>query len=375
MNALRRPRTQGFTLIELLASTALFAVLGAMLFQLVTGAMDLWTRGERIREVEERASAVLDLMAEDLRHSWSGWVGAGEQDARFLLDWRTEGGASAAQPGRHSVVLRFSRLLYEARSLAWLRHAGETPAAEGAASLAREEDPRTLRPTGGLAESLYASVWLAGDDLPILVRRVRTPLGGHGSLLEPDLIQQQDRLLTDALLLAERVLYFGVQAWAPSTVAWDLPGESNGERALTHWDSTRGQYAPGDPAFPFGKGPSSLDRDQDDMVPGAVLLELVIDPYEGNKRAPASLGEPLGEQASTLVLAGSGFGGDDSRPDHIWVDGEWMAVRDVSGRVVTVERGVRGTQAQAHEPGAPIRVGISYRRVVLLPGARQGLVR
>ena len=94
-------RTQrGFTLIELIASTALFAVLGTMLFQLITGAMDLWTRGERMRDLEERAAAVLDLMTDDLRHLWAGPLGVGEQEAgedgiSFIEGMRLLAGASA----------------------------------------------------------------------------------------------------------------------------------------------------------------------------------------------------------------------------------------------------------------------------------------
>ena len=81
-----RPQ-RGFTLIEVLAATALFAVLGTMLFQMVQGGMDLWGRGERVRDGEERATAVLDLLTEDLRHLWCGSGGRGEQPARFLVQW------------------------------------------------------------------------------------------------------------------------------------------------------------------------------------------------------------------------------------------------------------------------------------------------
>ena len=72
-------------------------------------------------------------------------------------------------------------------------------------------------PTGGLAESLYTLAVLPGQRLPSLVRRFRTPIGGEGSLLDPDLAERRDRLLQDAIVLADQVLYFGVSCWAPGT--------------------------------------------------------------------------------------------------------------------------------------------------------------
>jgi prepilin-type N-terminal cleavage/methylation domain-containing protein len=364
---------RGFTLIELLAATALFSVLGAMLFQMVTGAMDLWSRGERVRELEDRAGAVLDLLTEDLRHVWSGAAGAGEQEARFLLEWREDGGDGAPLPGRRSAVLRFTRVLHEARSVAWLRRAGERPAASEVATLVREEDPDLLRPTGGLAESLYATTILPGDVLPSLVRRVRTPVGGAGSLLDPLLVDREDRLLEDSLPLADRVLHLGVLAWAPASTVWEpLPG-ADGVPALDTWDSTRGLVPSGDVAFPFGVGPQSLLDGRDDMFPPVLRLELVLDPYADSGRAPNTLSEPVGDGATRLSLRRSGFGGDDRAPGFVWVEGEWMAVVSVDGKDLVVERGVRGTTPRAHDTGAAVRVGVAFRRVVTLPGAREGL--
>lgn len=368
----RRPRA-GFTLIELLASTALFAVLGAMLFQMVTGAMELWTRGERVRELEDRASAVLDLLSEDLVHLWCGAPGAGEQQARFLLEWRDDSEALSPLLGRRSAVLRFTRLLHEARSTGWLRRAGERPAAQSVATLVRSQDPALLLPTEGLAESLYATVVLPGDGLPSLVRRVRTPVGGTGSLLRPELLAQEDRLLEQATTLADRVLHLGLLAWGPATTVWSDAGGQTGVPALDSWDSTRGLVPPQDERFPYGVGPESLLDGRDDIFPPALMIELVLDPYTDAGRAPNALAEPVGVAATTLQLRRAGLGGDQRAPEHVWVDGEWMAVRSLDGRTAVVERGARGSTAVPHEAGASVRVGVSFRRVVRIPAARQGL--
>lgn len=368
------PRPPGFTLIELLAATALFTVLGAMLFQVVSGALDLWTRGERLRELEERAEAVLELVTEDLRHLWCGPVGAGEAQGRLLIDWREEreaGASAGGSGGRRSSVLRFSRLLHESRQSPWLRRAGETAAAEGVADLLGEADPASLRPTGGLAESLYATARLPGQSLPALLRRVRTPIGGAGSLLEPGLPAREDDLLAAALVLAPDVLHFGVLAWGPETTVWESGPAAPGAPALAAWDSTRALVPPGDASFPYGLSPASLFDGRDDLFPVALRVDLVLESGSGGGGAPARLGEPMGPESTRLTLAAA-LGGESREPDLVWIDGEWLAVTAHDGRILTVERGLRGTLAAAHDEGARVRIGQLFQRVIRLPAARAG---
>jgi len=207
------------------------------------------------------------------------------------------------------------------------------------------------------------------------VRRVRTPVGGAGSLLAPELIERGDRLLIDAVPLAERVLYMGVRCWGPDTTIWEASEDISGVPALMTWDSTRGLTAVGEQAFPFGRGPDSAGRDFDDMYPPAVLLELVLDPYESAARASAALAEPAGQSATHLLLTRSSLGGDDRQPDHLWIDGEWVRLLELDGRRAKVERGVRGTLAAEHDALTPVRVGQTFRRVVRLPSARENYER
>lgn len=363
----------GFTLVEVLAATALFAVLGLMLFQLVQGAMAVQGRGERMADLEERANAVLDLLAEDLRHTWCGVGGAVEQEARFLCSGRSAqlstGGAQ-----QFTTLLRFTRLLHEARSLAWLRRAGDVPAAQGVASLARVEDPRTLQPTGGLAESLYTTALFPGAQVPSLVRRAATPIGGPDSLLRPQLALQEDRLLEGALRLAEGVLYFGVSGWAPGTTVWEVV-DGSGTPASTVWDSTRALIAPGDPDFPYGRHAESLLDGRDDLFPAAVRITLVLDPFlvsgsSGGIGAPGRLGAEVSAETTRLELRGALRTGDERAPDMLWVDGEWMAVQAQDAQGYTVARGVRGTQPQPHAAGTEVRYGVTFQRVVRLPASR-----
>lgn len=364
----RSPSARGFTLIEVLAATALFAVLGTMLFQIVRGAMDVWSSGERSRELHDRASGALDALAADLRALWPGLPGAAEQDSRLLCTWRQE----KAQDGTvYSVpVLRFARVCHEARTSFALRHAGDVVGAEVAAERLTGQDPRRLLPTGGLAESLYTLAVLPGQRVPSLVRRFRTPIGGEGSLLEPELPEMRERMLQGATVLADQVLYFGIDFWAPGTTHWDQAPDAMGRSSRPMWDSTRGLIPSDDPGFPFGRGPESLLDGSDDMFPVRVRLTLVLDEAAG-PAAGGTLAEPVGPETQRIELASTGFLREQAAPDAVLVDGEWMRVTGMDGRALRVERGIRGTQAVGHQDGARVRAGTTFERVLELPAARE----
>lgn len=361
-------RQRGFTLIEVLAATALFAVLGTMLFQIVRGAMNIWSSGERSRELHDRASAALDALAIDLRDLWPGLTGAAEQDSRFLCSWREEGATGG--PAFTVPVLRFARVCHEARTLSWLRRAGDVAGAQDAAELLTGQESKDLLPTGGLAESLYTLAVLPGQHLPSLVRRFRTPIGGQGSLLDAGLPEQRERMLKGAIVLADQVLYFGVACWAPGTTHWDKPPDATGVAAPVVWDSTRGLLPPEDPGFPFGRGPASLLDGSDDLFPRRVRLTLVLDDSAGDT-AGGALAEAVSAESKRIVLASTTFLREQAAPDHVLVEGEWMKVTDLDGRTLSVVRGVRGTTAVSHADGAKVRAGATFERVLELPAARE----
>ena len=361
-------RARGFTLIELLAATALFAVLGTMLFQIVRGAMDIWSSGERSRELHDRASAALDAIATDLRDVWPGLPGAAEQDSRFLLTWRQEGPPGG--PTYTVPLLRFARVCHEARALGWLRRAGDVAGAEQAAERLTGQASQELLPTGGLAESLYTLAMQPDQRLPSLVRRFRAPIGGAGSLLDGELGDQRDRMLEGAIVLADQVLYLGVACWGPGTTEWDAPRNSADTGALWTWDSTRGLVPPGDAAFPYGVGPASLLDGRDDVFPRRVRLTLVLDDSAGDT-AGGALAEPVTSESTRIELASTTFLREQGAPDAVLVEGEWMRVKARDGRVLTVERGARGTTAAPHADGATVRAGLTFERVVELPAVRE----
>lgn len=343
---------RGFTLVELLAASALFAVLALLLFQMVGSATSVWTTGERNREAADRAQAVLDLAATDLRHLWPGLRSAGEQEARLLCTWREDDADGDGIPELRVAALRFTRVLHESRNLPWLRAAGDRAGGQRASALLVAEDPAELIPTGGLGESLYTQAVVPGDALPTLFRRVRSRAGGEGSLVAEDLLDRREKLLDEAVALADGVLHFGAHFEAAGAA-----------EPVPVWDSTRALLDAVDDGFPWAVGPGSLWDGRDDVFPELVTLELVLD----DGVVAGRLAEPLTDRATTAVLSSGDLPGD---VEALLVDREWLAVVRRDGPRITVERGFRGSVAAAHAVGAQVRVGQTFRRSVRLPASR-----
>lgn len=373
-----RRAARGFTLIELLLATALFAMLSLLMFRIASDAAEVWNDGERNRVLNQRADAAFALLSDDLRHTWAGVPGAAEQGARFVvLPRREELGDDERPRPRVSDGLAFTRLLHEQREAAWLRRAGDRAGAEGTTSLLGEPDADLLRPTAGLAETLVFTTLLPGDGLPSLMRVVRTPIGGARPLTDPDEWTRLDRLLPDALPIADDVLFFGVECWRPGADAWSAdeyepPAETSDDAAppeplfaARRWDSTRA-LAPG---LPGHVGEDSLWDGRDDAFPSLVRLTLAF----GAGLLSGRLGESMGVDDRRLVVDEVRFLRDDEeRAEYVLVDHEWMRLLDagVGSREFVVERGARGTVAAPHDEGATVRVGRTFRRVVSLPAAR-----
>jgi len=367
----RCARPAGFTLLELLLATSLFALLGTLLFQVTRSAMDLWVEGERDRDLHDRASTALEVVAEDLRHAWLGHPGASVQDARLLCSMREQDLDGDGVAELRAPVLRFTRLCHEARALDWLRHAGDAPGGRGVATLDAADADAALQPTGGLAESLYTLALVDGQELPVLFRRFRSPIDRDGSLTAPGLVGRSDRLLQDGIAIAHGVLHFGVELWGPDTTRWsDAPGGVP-DVALRTWDSTRGVVPPHDPSFPYGVGSASYEDPRDDLFPSRIRLVLELDPGSGAGR----LAEAVGADATRVTLSSARLFQGAREPDFVLVDHEWMRLVSRDGRRLRVERGARGSPAVGHDLAAPVRVGRRLERVVALPAARAGVRR
>lgn len=364
-------RRRGFTLIELLAAIAVFSVLAAMLFQMLKGGLDVWTTGEGQREAVEKASAVLDTVAWELRmQAAPHHIPGGAPVARLLVDWHAYDLDADGRDETQVQWLRFVRALPEERTDPSLRAAGDLPGAtEVSTDLARDLEAGARRAPAGLAEILYAAVAepRKGRDPArlSLVRAFRAPPGGSGSLFEDPSLDDPACLLDLGAVVVDGVLHFGVEL------------EGHDGRWTTVWDSTRGTLLDevGANRFLLAAGPSSLEHPEDDVFPRRVRLVLVLERDEDAAQRIRLL-EPLGKQTqrlrvdSTRAVAapGRGRGGGSVL---VKVGGEWMRVLEKGTGWLRVERGVLGSAPSDHPAGASVHLGRRFERTLRLPVARR----
>ena len=146
-------------------------------------------------------------------------------------------------------------------------------------------DPTSLRPTGGLAESLYTLANRKGAPLPALTAR-RAHAGRRRALAaRPDAGRaERTASLADAVPAADDVPLLR-RGSSGARARRRGPSEDG---ALTAWDSTRGLHPARRPGLPFGVGPASWSDPSDDIWPRLVRLTLVLDRAQGAASAGSS---------------------------------------------------------------------------------------
>jgi prepilin-type N-terminal cleavage/methylation domain-containing protein len=362
----RPVRDGGFTLTEVLVAVAIFAVLSTMLFSLVGTSLSLFRDGERSRELYEVGPGILDSIAEDLRGLASGGLRTERSaDLLFVLDRDEE----------KRTRLRFVRTLGRDAADGQFRTAGTGAKPTEVIDLrsdALAAEERRLRATGGFVEVAYAFRPMldeAGKAIPgtlELVKGIRSPIGGNDSLFAADF----DASVAGGLALfpiVDGILHFEAACWGPETRSWDASAQSGGAESV--WDSSRGRLRD----FRWYAGEASEKDPRDDVFPRRVRLSLVLD-RPGDRAAGTFLSRALGSGESTLNaddakrLPAAG----DPEP-WIKVGSEWIRVgaRGAGNEVRLVERGGRGTLAERHEPGSPIRVGIAFESVIEISSPRE----
>ncbi len=392
--------------MELTVAMSLLVILGGGLVTLLGQGVRIWNTAENRGKAYEEARAVLDRVAEDLRsvvarnHSTDGddWV-------RFISD--------ADPQGRQR--LRFVRTVSGEAADPLLREGGRflsvrTPAVCDGKNDAEEAAQGLLAAPGGLQEILYAadprpggrSVW----------RGSRSPVGGADSLfvdenLEPrptprDVKKSAPVAKTDdptaapvglaeavavydgplarvAAPIADNVLFLGFSFWTPRTNTW-LPtptlkdpkgGQPSGPTPW--WDSTRGLLdLPGSAGeFVWARKAGSLDDPRDDVFPELVEITVVVN--DRNEPLGAMLSEDMNEAAKSIPLTREVELPEDPRDRFVLVDDEWIEIESATGAQLEVKaqgRGARFTKPARHDRGARVVVGLTFRRVIEVPGFR-----
>lgn len=376
----RVARLAGYTLLEVLVAATLLVLMGAGLLTLLNQGVRIWRTSENRGLAYERARAVLDRVAEDLR---AAIVRApGSQDAgwvRFVAD---------AGPGGRQRV-RFLRATASETSDSLLREGGKsllerTPAvADGIADRAEAEAGLLAAPAGSM------EVFYMFDPAPggtALWRAFRTPAGGPGSLFIDRNVSEAAReepaeeafLAAFASRISGELLYVGFRFWGPTTNTWDeVPplaeaSETRESGPTSWWDSTRALLdLPGEPGlFSWRRVSGSLGDPTDDIFPERVEVTVVA---RGEyARAEVRLEAPLGEKDEAIRIAGP-FELPEDPPDRfVRIDDEWIRIESSAPGALVVARGGRGerwTQPAKHEAGALVESGATFRRIVEIPSA------
>ncbi len=370
----------GFTLVELLVVMGLLGILGALLLQLFSGGLEIWSRGEAIRALLEQGASVADLAASDLeriRGSGDGPTVRGRLLAAPIrvkgVDWK--GGEFPAWRFLRSTSPRERA----AAPASWTRGkqekkgtTGEPGAEGGPPPASRESEGDTaleiLFPFASRYESLEPGVYLSlrrglvpgKEASPYHPWFSSTPFPSLGALLD------QTQEVTDGLI------YFSLRFWAQDTQDWDSDPSEGG--AQVWWDSTRGGGTLDAPGGGCGLdlGPWSLKVPWDDVFPRALLLEFVLDQPPGEARCAVTR-EPLeaAGKGPLWVDYPERLGWKASEGGYVKIEGEWIRYRELRGATLLgLTRGVRGTKAAAHPAGKRIHVGWTVRRVIPLSQPR-----
>jgi len=368
----RAARTSGLTLVELVVAAGLAALLFVALFALLDDFLSLWRRSEERRALAEETSGVLELLASDLAGPEAGrrgdflceWVSfdtdgdgikesiwprlrlvrsASPAELQRLLG-ASPGPASAAAPGDEPVrpegLLEVIWTVLPAR--AGSAGAGPTGTTESTAvdrdALAEGflwRGERIFGPDRGPDVSFFSDRYLA---------RSGAPRPGSVHEVSGGILWLGLRLATQTSLIHER-WNLGAE---PGDVAasWDAWSRGRPDPAAHYWNEPS-------PDVPPARGRPALPR--------RVRLELELE-HAGDLKRRTRLAAALETKGSSLrVLDGRRLPEPGA---HVLVDSEWMELLSVSGEVVSVRRGARGTNPAAHAAGALVHHGRSAVREV-----------
>lgn len=369
-----RPGSGGFTIVELLLATMLLTLLMVAVFGLIDGSVRLWRKSETRRNLTEQATGVMELLSHDFRSLQGGERGD------LLVEYTafdTDG------DGLRETIWPRIRLVRQASEAEIERLAtqGTLPADEEAgvdeAAVLPPEGEQEAPPEGGtfdpdeapgpaLIEVCWVVVPVGGRREPdaraegLLYRGARRLVraGDPDSFFSNGFVRQSgmprlDQLdeVTGGLLWLQPLfatqtsivhegfeLGDGLEDAASSWDAWNL---ARPDTTLHAWNE------------PGAGMPQAREHA---LLPRCVHFEVEFErPIDRKRRTRTSTSVELGDVAFEVDdgerLPGVG--------EHVKLDGEWMLLRGVDGRRVTVKRGARGTTATIHDAGTLIHWGLT----------------
>lgn len=377
-------RSRGFTLVELLISMALFLVLSTALIALLTQAFDFLSSGTAGTEATDKGADFLRPFRADLDNVLvERGLNLRPPQIRFLCDHVPVDSDADGTVDYYAQRLAFVRSTREELADPLTRQAGTKPGAEAmidGRDDIEEAEKGELRAAGGMMEVLY----LAVPDAPVertdgtgtsavenpgvltLYRATRSPIGGEGSLLDPDTVKTPADIRKIGVPFLTGVLHFGVEFMAPDSQA------AGGMAPVRTWDSTRGILKPGAGLreFPFARGPESLNDPRDDISPRSLVVTFVFE-RTGRENEETFLVDPLPASLRSMSVGSTVFA-NTSEESFVKVGTEWISWsnREVS-RFTGLTRGERATVAVNHRAGEVVRSGFVVRRTIPIPAHRE----
>ncbi len=352
-------RQDGMTLIEILVALGIFVMLGSGLVMFLRDGIATWQVGESRREAVERAEAILEPLAADLRSLFTQpdpGPGGGFVDVLLLCD----------RDQHRRPRLRMVSALDEETRNPISRIAGSLTG--GVAEIdyindSMEAKLGILRAPGGLCEVSYSMGPEADSEL--LWRGFKSPIGGPGSVfIDSNLAPDEDGTPRRSRPIADGVLYMEWSFWGGDRRHW-VGGKA--QAPIKVWDSTRGIIK-----MPKESGvswdPSSRDDPFDDVFPDTVEILLVLRP--NRSKALARLSADLDDSARTIRVDNTAQ--YPVTPDsYIRIDAEWIRVGEIGPRSFNdCQRGARGTTAVDHRRGTSVVHGSNFHKTVRIPTSR-----
>lgn len=404
-------RRRGFTLLEILISMSLFTLIGLAVVMLMRTGVDMWLRGTRSSQQEDRLEQSLPRLEEDLRMTLLP-----AQRDRVPFDPKNPDPEKEPDPlppvnrfVSGYITFKIRDTEYKCRYLAFVRdieglgelatyvaRAGTNAKADAYIDGKNDEDEfkhnRHL-PTGGAVEVLW--LWLPDEDRPgvgSVYRAYRSPIGGAESLLDPrnydDLKEIKENIKPQPIF--QNVIMFDLSFWTQYTTTWDWePGQPSirsrpttpealraGRRECgpsRTWDSTRGllpNTGGGDSVFYLGKGKASLNFSGDDIWPRMARVEFAL------LEEDTVLARGLGTNDKDFVVLSGAFATGRGELDGrlMKIGSEWLQIAGRDGHqrdMFRIERrGLRGTTAVAHSPQTPVYYGRVFDFTISIPSFR-----
>lgn len=402
---------RAFTLLEIMIAMSLFTLIGFAVVLLMGSGVDMMIQGTRGSQTEDRKEMSLPRLEDDLRmvripnsrdripadlddNAEQQELSALVPSNRFTSGYMPYKFGDKEVPCRYVSFVRSIQGLGEIEVYA--RRAGTNP--KGDAYIDGLDDEKEFkenkhRATGGEIEVLW--IWLPDGTSPGLgtvYRAYRSPIGGKGTLLDPNNFADRGALMRviQPQPVFQDVLMFDLYFWTQFTTTWEY---SSGDPRVTSrvfgsdggtaagdgpqpcgpsrtWDSTRGIQVSGPNVFRLHKSAKSANYAADDIWPRAVRIEFAL------KEMQSELKSSLASSAPSFSVHDVDFATGMGMIDNILfkVGPEWVRVEERDARdpdtFLLARRGLRGTVQIHHPVETPVYFGRIYDVTVRMPAFR-----